>query len=618
MNIFITICKWIMKLCCLYVKLVVGIVVFLGSILILLTIFIFSANSNKNEIADLDNKVVVITPSNEIIDHQFLSNFEEELYKMNDDRSPYSYADQIIKALDYAAKDPKVTGVILDLSYNSTVSYGISDRIGKEIEKFKQSSKPLITYAPSYSQSNYYLASFTDDLSLDPTGAVDLHGININNLYFKDLLDKYDLAPIVFKHGKYKSAVEPFLLNEMSEEARENYTAIVTNVWNEISTTIAKNRNLTASKLLLNIEEKYLHLLKHSFNDANAALDRKLVDHIESYQQFMERAKGLFKDTYTKDEFGNNQLTTMDYKDYLDIKKSKARRAGGNKIIKVVYMSGEITGISNDDRYISYNQFAKKITEIGDNPKIKAVVLRINSPGGSVTEALRLVNLIQEKIIKKGKKVIISQGSLAASGGYMLSTLGEYIYAEPTTLTGSIGVFGLLPNFKKVSNNIGINYSEVTNNPGEYTNPFQDLSSYARSNIEGSIENTYATFLKMVATSRNMKIDEVDQIAQGRVWTGVEAKKIGLVDEIGTLDDAISYAAESLKLKRYHVDYDNNEAKFNLGKLFFKKIAIRLNLQNYIFPKELLNLKQINPKQIFTLPYDEREKIYVYSPLMLE
>lgn len=212
---------------------------------------------------------------------------------------------------------------------------------------------------------------------------------------------------------------------------------------------------------------------------------------------------------------------------------------------------------------------------------------------------------------------------MAASGGYMLSTLGDYIYAEPTTITGSIGVFGVVPTFKKAADRLGVNYNEVTNNPGDYRNPFQELSEPARKSIEGSIEGTYADFITMVSRSRNMKFDDVDQIAQGRVWTGIEAKEIGLVDELGTLDDAVEKAASLAGLKKgqYKVDNSVDDQNLSFGNILLKNISVKLNIENILFPlpEELKVLKTVDPAKLFSsADRNGRLKIYSYTPLRVE
>ncbi len=623
-----------MALACFYVKLVVGITVVIFSLIAFIFIAALAAPSDKDEnaLTELDNKVVVISPNAEITDHRFISEFEEVVLQLNKRQSPYSYSDQIIKTLDIAAKDPNVSGIILDLSRNSYVSYGIADVIGKKIDEFRKSSKKkIITFAPAYTQSNYYLASFTDSLTLDPSGSVDLHGVTFGNLYFRKLLEEYNLAPYVFKHGKYKSAVEPYFLDEMSDAARENYQAIVKNVWSRISGTIKNNRGLDDSQILPSIEQKNTLLSRAGFNDAAYALMQKQVDQVMSYDSFLAEALKLFPKAVKKEKYKETQLAAMNFREYLslksDTKETESASSGEERApdptVKVIYFTGEITGSSNENAFISYDNYADQIRKIGNDQSVKAVVLRINSPGGSVVEAVRLVNEMTDCFKNRGKKIVISQGSMAASGGYMLSTLGDYIYAEPTTITGSIGVFGVVPTFKKAADRLGVNYNEVTNNPGDYRNPFQELSEPARKSIEGSIEGTYADFVTMVSRSRNMKFDDVDQIAQGRVWTGIEAKEIGLVDELGTLDDAVEKAASLAGLKKgeYKVDNSVDDQNLSFGNILLKNISVKLNIENILFPlpEELKVLKTVDPAKLFSsADRNARLKIYSYTPLRVE
>ena len=324
-------------------------------------------------------------------------------------------------------------------------------------------------------------------------------------------------------------------------------------------------------------------------------------------------------------------LGELNFREYLslksDTKETESASSGEERApdptVKVIYFTGEITGSSNENAFISYDNYADQIRKIGNDQSVKAVVLRINSPGGSVVEAVRLVNEMTDCFKNRGKKIVISQGSMAASGGYMLSTLGDYIYAEPTTITGSIGVFGVVPTFKKAADRLGVNYNEVTNNPGDYRNPFQELSEPARKSIEGSIEGTYADFITMVSRSRNMKFDDVDQIAQGRVWTGIEAKEIGLVDELGTLDDAVEKAASLAGLKKgqYKVDNSVDDQNLSFGNILLKNISVKLNIENILFPlpEELKVLKTVDPAKLFSsADRNARLKIYSYTPLRVE
>ncbi len=413
---------------------------------------------------------------------------------------------------------------------------------------FKKSGKFVWAYNNSYSQKEYYLNSAADVVYLNPQGDLDFKGLATEVMFFKDFQEKSGITMEVIRHGKYKSAVEPFLDNKMSPANREQLTAMLTSIWSSIVTEISESRKVPVEKL----NELANNLGARTPEMAKAA---NLVDKIAYEDEYHDAIRARLK--VDKDKKYNK----VDLLDYARNVSMTASNYADDKIA-IVYAQGEILSGEGDVSYIGEGSIRRALQEARRDKNVKAVVLRVDSPGGDAFTSDVIWREIE--LTKKKMPVVVSMGNYAASGGYYISCNANTIFAENGTITGSIGVFGTLPNVTKLSNKIGINAEQVRThaNASGYS-PFVPLDANFRNVMQGEIERIYGTFTSKVAQGRKMSVAQVDSVGQGRVWTGAEALKIGLVDKIGGMDDAIKEAAKLAKLKDFRtVDFPEYDKKF--------------------------------------------------------
>jgi protease IV len=467
----------------------------------------------------------------------------------------------IIKAIDAAKTDDQIKGISI---LNNNLSLGVAQTkaLRDALEDFKKSKKFVMSYANVYSQKEYYLNSVANTIYLNPIGEVDFKGLSTEVMYFKDFQDKSGLKMEVIRHGKYKSAVEPFLANTMSPENRDQITTFLNSIWSSIVTDISKSRNIPVSQLN-NIANGLLG------RTADLAKTNKLVDKIAYEDEYHNDIKKALK--IEKDEDYN----TVDVLDYAQDIATTSSDFDDKDKIAVIYAQGEIGQGEGDLNEIGEGSMRRSLIEARKDENIKAVVLRIDSPGGSALTSELIWREIE--VTKKVKPVVVSMGNLAASGGYYIACGANKIFAESSTITGSIGVFGVLPNLSAITQKYGINTEIVkTNENASGYSLFKPLDDNFRQFTQEGVENIYKTFVNRVATGRKMTFDQVDAIAQGRVWAGSDALKLGLVDKIGGLDDALIYTASLVKIKDYAtVNYPNYEKDFkdlfnNMGIPFMK------------------------------------------------
>ena len=439
----------------------------------------------------------------------------------------------IIPAIENASKDDLVSGISIQ---NISAMGGISNMytLRKALVAFKESGKFIYAYGDYYSQLDYYLASVADSIFLHPEGSVDFRGLSAEILYYKSAQEKSGISMEVIRSGKYKSAVEPFLNDYMSKENRTQIQSYMDDIWDTLLGDIATSRGLS---------EKVLDTHADNLAGANAkkAISSSLIDGIATRRSYKEKLASRFDD---------DEVETTNFVDYMSIAGRKEGK--GSNRIAVLYAQGEIIYGEGGAEMIGQEKMIKALKKIGKKKNIKAVVLRINSPGGSALAS----ELIWEEIehLKETKKVVVSMGNVAASGGYYIAANAHEIVAEPTTITGSIGVLGVLPNINRLSKRWGINAEQVTTNKQalQYS-PFEPLNNSTRNEIKEGINQVYQTFLMRVADGRGMTKEEVHKIAQGRVWSGVEANAIGLVDHLGGLDLALERAAALAEIEDYRL-----------------------------------------------------------------
>ncbi|WP_299009593.1 signal peptide peptidase SppA [uncultured Tenacibaculum sp.] len=439
---------------------------------------------------------------------------------------------KIINAIENAKTDDKIKGISIKTSF---VNAGIAQTqaIRNKLEEFKESGKFIYAYNDIYTQKNYYLSSVADSLFLNPVGAIDFSGLSTEILYFKDFEDKYGIKMEVVRHGKYKSAVEPFLENKMSDANREQTTSFLKSIWSEITEDISNSRNIS-------IEE--LNTIADNSNGRNVtvAKENNLID-ASIYEDEYEEKLAMGSD---------KKLNTISIEDYINSGKGRISSTAKDKIA-VIYAQGDIVYGKGSEDYIGQGIINKAIRKARKDDNVKAIVLRVNSPGGSALASELIWRELE--LTKKEKPLVVSMGNYAASGGYYIACNANKIIAEPTTITGSIGVFGAIPNFSQFTDNIGINAEQVsTNNSASYS-VFEPMNQKFYDVTKEGVEQIYTTFVNRVSAGRNMTFEQVNEIAQGRVWTGKEAIENGLVDQLGGLNDAIKVAAELAEVENYRV-----------------------------------------------------------------
>ena len=493
------------------------------------------AGSGDETVSVKKNSVIELDLSKVSLDYAGKTNYKDFNYF----EAHHDGVTDILNAIEAAKTDEKIKGISI-LNNQSQLGLAQSKAVRDKLEEFKKSGKFVYAYANYYTQGEYYLNSVADQLYLNPMGEVDFKGLSSEIIYMKDLQEKSGVKMEVIRHGKYKSAVEPFLAQEMSPENREQMTVLLNSVWNTIVADISKSRKLSVAQL--NAIANTL-----GARTPELALANKLVDKVAYEDEYHDMIRAKLK-VDKKEKYDIVSIT-----DYAKKASSTVEDYSKNDIIAVIYAQGEIAGGEGDVNVIGEGSIKRSLQEAREDKDVKAIVLRVNSPGGSALTSELIWREIE--ITKKVKPVVVSMGNYAASGGYYIAANADRIFAEPNTITGSIGVFGMLPNMNQLGKNIGINAEQVkTHENASGYSVFEPMDENFKGFVLESIEKTYATFLKRVADGRKMTTEQVDAIAQGRVWTGVDAHKLGLVDEIGGLDAAIKYAAKLGKTTSYRTE----------------------------------------------------------------
>lgn len=500
----------------------------------LFIIMLVSAGSDSDKVEIKDNSILHLTLTGPIPDRSNDNPFSSFSFDGLGE-TPMGLND-VLDNLDKAAANPSVKGIFLDLT-NLMTGIATIEEIRNALLDFKKSGKFIYAYSEVFSQPTYYLATAADKIYLHPTGLAELKGLRSEILFFKGTLDKLGVEPLVFRHGKFKSAVEPFIQDKLSDSNREQVRTFLTSIWNHMLKGIATGRKLSEDELRKISSELLV-------TNAPAAKQYKLVDDLKYRDEVLE----MLKTKTGAESIDKLELITLN--DMKDAEDTREKRKGDK--IAVVYAEGDIVDGEGQDGQIGSVDCSKAIRKARLDEKVKAVVLRVNSPGGS---ALASETIWREVVLtKKVKPVIVSMGNLAASGGYYIAAPADVIVASPNTITGSIGVFGLFFNGKGLANQLGVTIDTVK------TTPMADIMSTSRGVtpreaeiIQAEIERIYDNFITRVAEGRKMSKADVDSIAQGRVWTGADAKRLKLVDEFGGLERAIELAAQKAKLDNYRV-----------------------------------------------------------------
>jgi len=458
----------------------------------------------------------------------------------------------ILQALSTAQEDPRISQVLIDSSSLASVGMANLQEISHAVEDFRASGKKVIAMGDFYSEDRYYLASLADEIWLDPQGTIWFDGFAYYRNYYREGLDKLAVDVHLFRVGTYKSAIEPFIRDDMSAADREASQYLINDIWNNYLSAIALHRGLPA-EVLNDLTQNYAQkIVEADGNSAQLALDMGLVDRLITWPE--ARAE-LAQNGASDDDEGYRQV---EMKDYLRQQRSIPNVPGPR--VGVVVAEGSITGGSQPPGTIGADSLARLLREANNDDDIKAVVLRVNSPGGSAL-ASEVIRREMELLNESGKPVVVSMGNVAASGGYWISMGAAEVWANPSTITGSIGIFGVFPTFDRTLDKIGIHTDGVGTTPlSGGLRPDRPLQPAAEQMIQSFIERGYQDFLQLVSKYRDLSIDEVDQVAQGRVWTGGQALERHLVDQSGGIQDAINAAAHHAGLgDNYQVHYVEEE-----------------------------------------------------------
>ncbi|EAM1839912.1 signal peptide peptidase SppA [Salmonella enterica] len=471
-----------------------------------------------------------------------------QLFGASSDRLQENSLFDIVNAIRQAKDDRNITGIVLDLKNFTGADQPSMRYIGKALREFRDSGKPVFAVGENYSQGQYYLASFANKIWLSPQGQVDLHGFATNGLYYKTLLDKLKVSTHVFRVGTYKSAVEPFIRDDMSPAAREADSRWIGELWQNYLHTVSANRQISPQQLFPGAQAIIDGLTSVGGDTAKYALDHKLVDALASSADVEKALTKQFG--WSKTE---NNYRAISYYDY-----SLKTPADTGGTIAVIFANGAIMDGEETPGNVGGDTTASQIRDARLDPKVKAIVLRVNSPGGSVN-ASEVIRAELAAARAAGKPVVVSMGGMVASGGYWISTPANYIVASPSTLTGSIGIFGVINTVENSLSSIGVHSDGVSTSPLADISMTKALSPEVQQMMQLSIEYGYKRFITLVADARKRTPEQIDKIAQGHVWTGEDAKANGLVDSLGDFDDAVAKAAELAKLKQWHLDYYQDE-----------------------------------------------------------
>jgi len=520
---------------------------FLGGIILFMLIAGIASvvNSNDSSAAMIqDNSVLSLKLNLPIMDN--VPGSQDFQVSLGLDAESIQLID-LVTAIDLAKTNDKIKGIHLRSDY-LVAGWVQTKTLRDALLSFKDSGKFVSAYADFFTQKGYYLASASDSIFVNPNGGVEFKGLASEVLYFKDFEDEYGFKMEVIRHGKYKSAVEPYLSNSMSEANREQIGSLIASLWETIGSEIAEARSISVAELDVIATNLEANLLGN-------ALKVGLIDQISYKSEYIELLKnklGLLE---------KDKLKLVDYNDILA--GNAAHKKGVRDKIAIIYAQGPILFGEGNETQIGDQVFVEAIEEAAKSKRVKAIVLRVNSPGGSAMISDILWNALEDA--KKKKPLVVSMGNVAASGGYYIACNADTIFADPMTVTGSIGVFATIPNVKGFTDDIGIKAEHVmTHKNAVGYSPFEPISPGFRKSALESIEHVYDTFKQRVADGRNLSLEEVEALAQGRVWTGLQAKKNGLVDELGGLGAAIEAAAVLAEIEEYNLtSYPKVETDFD-------------------------------------------------------
>lgn len=538
---------------------VIGIIVFLTiTFFFMFIVGVFIGKStDKTKVSK--NSILEINLDFPLMDNAGKVRYKNLSFLNEDNKNGLLY---LVNAIDHAAEDENIKGISIE---KPATKAGITQlkNIREALERFKEAGKFVSAYADIYTQKDYYLSSVADSIFISPVGHLDFKGLSSELLYTKDLQEKSGIKMDVVRVGKYKSAVEPFLDNEISAENKEQILSYLNSIWKDLRQEIGASRNIEADQLDTIADQ----LLART---PERALETGLADKIAYFSTYENTLKEKL-DLKEKDKL--NRIDLLDYTERIG--RQNKYKTNKNKIA-VVYAQGQIIYDEGSIETVSPDDMNKSLQKAQKDDAVKAVVLRVNSPGGDAMSSDLIWNEIENT--KKEKPVIVSMGDVAASGGYYIAAGGDKIFAEPSTITGSIGVFGMLPNIKELADDMGVTAQQVSTNDNAIAySPFTDMTDSQRGFLEENVSAIYGLFKQRVADGRGLSLDEVEEIAQGRVWTGSQAIENGLVDELGGLEEALAYAAEQADIDDYQIkEYPVFEVDFDK---LFRRLGMGMSVE---------------------------------------
>ena len=512
-----------------------GVLLFIVSILMMFSMLY----SSDSEVTVRENSILKLDLNGSLVER---SGEDPWAILMGDESAAYGL-DDLLASIRKAKENENIKGIYIEATDLATDGFAALKEVRDALADFKESGKFIVAYGDMYTQPMYYVASVADRVLLNPEGMLEWSGLSSMPVFYKDLMDKLGIRWQIFKVGTYKSAVEPFIGMEMSEANREQTTDYLTSLWGEMTAEVAASRGVTVDDLNRAADRMLL------FQPAGECVEAGLADTLiykNDVRDYLKQWVGIDKD---------DDLRTLGLKDMKNVKKNVPKDKSGN-IVAVYYADGMIGSLmAGDGESIDGNQMIRDLRELKEDEDVKAVVLRINSPGGSAYDSEQIWHAVGE--LKKEKPVIVSMGDYAASGGYYIACNADTIVAEPTTLTGSIGIFGMMPDMQGLAQKVGVSFDVVkTNEFSDMGIPVRPMTESEKALMQAYVERGYDLFLTRVSEGRGMTKEAVDQVGQGRVWTGVRAKELGLVDELGGLDRALEIAVARAGVEGYtRMDY---------------------------------------------------------------
>ncbi|MBA5247583.1 signal peptide peptidase SppA [Marnyiella aurantia] len=549
-----------------------------------------AAGDNKTQVKK--NSVLTLDMKTNIIDSP--TEDQGDLFAFNSPSKNVLVYDAV-NAINKAKSDSKIEGISIETDF---ISAGMTqlDEIRNALQDFRKSGKFVLAYGNTVSQPAYYLGSVADQYYLNPSGGIELKGLGTEVMYMKSFAEKYGIGLEVIRHGKYKAAVEPYMRDDMSDENREQLSTLLTDIWSVNSTKIAASRKISPAQLTMVVDSLYGVI-------PELTVQHRLADKLLQKSQYDDILKSKLK---LKEKDDINRISLSKYiRSYKDDDKSDKNK------VAVLYASGAIyNGEGTKDIYAQ--NFVKDIKKLTDDEDVKAVVLRVNSPGGSANASDEILFELQQ--LKKKKPLVVSFGDYAASGGYYIAMAADRIYSEQNTITGSIGVFGMIPYAKEMANRNGIYAHGVTTNAN--SNNFSLINGVSPGTVRvmtKSVEGTYKRFVHFVTQNRKMSYTQIDELGGGRVWSGTRAKQNGLVDELGSLKDALAFAAKKANVKDYSVaEYPKKRSQweqffqdFNENEISARFIKNKIGKENYQLFEQITNPK-LQSGIIMGMPYTIR------------